>query len=73
MIWRVIVVSWALALLAGLVVYFSGDLFSVFNLQAEHGLRVLNWSELTATLMAIVGTLSLCAKLLFDYVLYPDD
>lgn len=73
MIWRVIVVSWALALLAGLVVYFSGDLFSVFNLHAEQSVRVLNWSELMATVLAIVGTLGLCAKLLLEYVVSPSD
>lgn len=73
MIWRLIVVSWALALLAGLVVYFSGDLFSVLNLHAEQGLRVLNWSEMLATVLAIVGTLGLCAKLLHEYVLSPHD
>ena len=73
MIWRVIVVSWALALLAGLVVYFSGDLFSVFNLHAEQSVQLLNWSELMATVLAIVGTLGLCAQLLFMYVLSPRD
>lgn len=73
MIWRVVVVSWGLALLSGLVVYFSGDLFSALNLHAAQGVRVLNWSELMATLLAIVGTLGLCAKLLLEYVLSPRD
>ena len=73
MIWRVIVLSWALALVAGLVVYFSGDLFSALNVHAEQGVRLLNWSELMATVLAIVGTLGLCAQLLFEYVLFPRD
>ena len=73
MIWRLIVVSWVLALVAGLVVYFSGEVFSVFNLPAEAGLRVLNLSELAATLLAIVGTVGLCAKLMSEYVFFGND
>lgn len=73
MIWRVTVISWVLALLAGLVVYFSGELFPVINLRAEHVVRVLNWSELLATLLAITGTLSFCATLLYEFVLSSEN
>ena len=73
MIWRIIVWSWVLALLAGMIVYFSNDLFVMLNLRAEQGLNVLNWSELLATLLAIVGTLGLCTQLFLEYVLAPKD
>lgn len=72
MIWRLVVVSWALALLAGLTVYFSGPLINWFGLDVSSGLHFLRVSEVTALLFAILGTLGLCLKLLMEFVLAPN-
>lgn len=72
MIWRLVIVSWALALLAGLVVYFFTDITGFVGIEAGRGLYLLHFSELLAQLMAIAGTVALCVKLVLEFVVRPD-
>ena len=72
MIWRLVIVSWALALLAGLVVYFFADIVQLLGIEAGRGLYLLHFSELLAQLLAITGTVALCVKLLLEFVFSVD-
>ncbi|MEZ5538219.1 MAG: hypothetical protein R3F02_21635 [Thiolinea sp.] len=69
---RLVIVLWVLALLAGAMVYFADDVFSVFhstlNLSAGQWAVALEWSEVGAKLLAILGTLALCLKLMIEFV-----
>lgn len=72
MILRLAILFWVLALLAGVTVYFSEGAFSFFhnllNIPAERWVRVLELSEVGAKLLAILGTLALCLKLMIEFV-----
>ncbi|MEZ5479205.1 MAG: hypothetical protein R3E95_17485 [Thiolinea sp.] len=63
--------AWAMALLAGLVVYFSGDLIHWLELGKGQGQRLQDVSEVIAMLLAFAGTVALCIQLLIVFVLPP--
>lgn len=69
---RLVIVLWVLALLAGATVYFADDAFAVFNtllnLPAAQWATVVDLSEVGAKLLAILGTLALCIKLMIEFV-----
>ncbi len=73
MILRFAAVFWILALLAGFTVYFSEGIFSLFHelldMTAGQWMNVLELSEVGAKLLAILGTLALCLKLVIEFVL----
>lgn len=72
MILRFAIVFWVLALLTGIMVYFLDSAFPYFhamlNLPAEQWVRVLEVSEVGAKLLAMLGTLALCLKLMIEFV-----
>ncbi len=72
MILRFAILFWVLALLAGMTVYFSEGVFAFFHnlldMPAERWTRVLDLSEVGAKLLAILGTLALCLKLMIEFV-----
>lgn len=69
---RLVIVLWVLALLAGATVYFADGAYTIFhstlNLSSEQWISVLEWSEVGAKLLAILGTLALCLKLMIEFV-----